>query len=105
MRWLSRVIALAAVLGAAGCKQGVGERCQVDSDCEDNLICVLPAGGTAQAGGTCQPRGGADAAIPGDDQSVPADGGADADVPADMAVAADGGGDMAEPADMTSDAS
>jgi hypothetical protein len=39
---------------AAGCKQGIGERCQVMSDCNDGLQCVLPAGGTAQAGGTCQ---------------------------------------------------
>ena len=39
---------------AAGCKQGIGERCQVMSDCDDGLQCVLPAGGTAQAGGTCQ---------------------------------------------------
>ncbi len=42
----------------AGCKQGVGDRCQVTSDCNDGLICVLPAGGTPQAGGTCQPPGG-----------------------------------------------
>jgi hypothetical protein len=49
-------IALAAPLVlAAGCQQGQGERCQVQSDCGDGLICVLPAGGTPQAGGTCQP--------------------------------------------------
>jgi hypothetical protein len=42
----------------AGCKQGIGDRCQVTSDCNDGLICVLPAGGTPQAGGTCQPAAG-----------------------------------------------
>jgi hypothetical protein len=34
------VIAFAAVVGAmAACKQGEGERCQVEEDCEDGLIC------------------------------------------------------------------
>jgi hypothetical protein len=55
LRRLVTVSALAAPLFfAAGCKQGIGERCQVMSDCDDGLQCVLPAGGTAQAGGTCQ---------------------------------------------------
>jgi len=52
------VLALLAPLClAAGCKQGVGDRCQVQSDCDTNLLCVLPAGGTPQAGGTCQAPG------------------------------------------------
>ena len=58
---LRRLVTLAIVLSPlalAGCKQGVGDRCQVMSDCEDGLICVLPAGGTPQSGGTCQPQGG-----------------------------------------------
>jgi hypothetical protein len=50
MRWLL----LASLLSFAGCKQGEGDRCQVQADCDDNLICVLPAGGTPQSGGTCQ---------------------------------------------------
>jgi hypothetical protein len=61
MRWLHRLLALALLaspLAVAGCKQAVNERCQVMSDCEDGLICVLPAGGTAQAGGICQMPGG-----------------------------------------------
>ncbi len=30
-----------AVLGAGvGCKSGVGERCQVNADCEGDLVCV-----------------------------------------------------------------
>jgi hypothetical protein len=47
------VIALTGLF-AAGCKQGLGDRCQVQSDCDDGLLCVLPAGGTPQSGGTCQ---------------------------------------------------
>ena len=57
---LTAVFALLAPLClVAGCKQGVGDRCQVQSDCQDGLLCVLPAGGTPQAGGTCQQPGGA----------------------------------------------
>jgi hypothetical protein len=34
MRLLHRLILVAAaVAGAAGCKQGIGDRCQIDSDC------------------------------------------------------------------------
>lgn len=55
---LTAVLALAAPLFlAAGCKQGVGDRCQVQSDCDDGLLCVLQAGATPQAGGTCQMPG------------------------------------------------
>jgi hypothetical protein len=55
---LTAVFALLAPLClAAGCKQGVGDRCQVQSDCDDGLLCVLPAGGTPQAGGVCQMPG------------------------------------------------
>ena len=56
---LTAVFALLAPLClAAGCKQGVGDRCQVQSDCDDGLLCILPVGSTAQAGGTCQMQGG-----------------------------------------------
>lgn len=58
LRRLTVALAVTApLLAAAGCKQGVNERCQVQSDCDDGLLCVLPAGGTPQAGGTCQPPG------------------------------------------------
>jgi hypothetical protein len=39
----------------AGCQQSAGERCQVQDDCQDNLLCVFPAGGSPQAGGFCEP--------------------------------------------------
>ena len=58
---MTRLLRLAAVIAlttplvfVAGCKQGVGDRCQVQSDCDDGLLCILPAGGSPQAGGTCQ---------------------------------------------------
>jgi hypothetical protein len=44
---------VAAPLALAGCKQGVGDRCQVQSDCDDGLICSLPPGATPQVGGMC----------------------------------------------------
>jgi hypothetical protein len=40
MRVLHRLVFVAAALvGAAGCKQGVGDRCQVNDDCESPLMC------------------------------------------------------------------
>jgi len=56
------ISSFALSLGLAGCKQGVGDRCQVNSDCEDDLICVLPVGGTPQSGGVCETTGGNDMA-------------------------------------------
>jgi hypothetical protein len=44
------------VLSGSGCKQGVGDRCQLRSDCESGLVCVLPMGISCQTGGTCQPE-------------------------------------------------
>jgi len=70
LRRLVLMLVLVAPLAfATGCAQGPGERCQVQSDCADGLQCVLPAGGTPQAGGTCQ--GGTDAGVV--DMSVPND--------------------------------
>ena len=43
--------------GFAGCEQGEGDRCEVTSDCEDGLICCIPAGtleGTCQHEENCQ---------------------------------------------------
>jgi hypothetical protein len=57
MRWAYRLVLaglLTSALSLTACKQQVGDRCQVQSDCEDGLLCVLPAGGTPQSGGTCQ---------------------------------------------------
>ena len=65
---------LLACLLIAGCKNGVGDRCQVQSDCAKPLVCTHT--------GTCQPTGGDmfDAEVP---QQI--DGGIDApgDAPSD----------------------
>jgi hypothetical protein len=40
MRVLPRLALVAAALaGAAGCKQGLGDRCQVSDDCQSGLVC------------------------------------------------------------------
>ena len=45
--------ALALALAAVGCKQGQGDRCQVDSDCDD-ARCVYPSSSPVTAqGGRC----------------------------------------------------
>jgi hypothetical protein len=38
-KWIAITVALSAGLGLAGCKQGLGERCQVTADCDDGLTC------------------------------------------------------------------
>ena len=43
-----------------GCKQGLGDPCQVSSDCEDGDVCILPVGGTPQVGGVCAANSGPD---------------------------------------------
>ena|SRR5438105_3398491 len=77
---LVRVVALPLLLASAvaGCQQGVGDRCQLDSDCQTGLLCVIPAGGSVAEGGTCQMPGtgldgGEDAAVEVPDMAVPPD--------------------------------
>jgi len=72
------VFAAAVAAGMTSCKQGDGDRCQVQSDCSGGLICN-------QATGTCQSTtSGADGNISPDAR---VDGGPDA--AADAAVDAD----------------
>ena len=33
------LVVATVALAVAGCKQGLGQRCQVQSDCADNLVC------------------------------------------------------------------
>jgi hypothetical protein len=57
---------LVVILIMTGCRQGTGGRCQVRSDCDDGLACVLPATFVCPPqfptctpcliGGTCQPE-------------------------------------------------
>jgi hypothetical protein len=46
------VLLLASPLVAVGCKQGVGDRCNIQSDCGDGLYCFWPTN-NYQTGGTC----------------------------------------------------
>jgi hypothetical protein len=46
--------ALALTL-VAGCKQKQGDRCQMNSDCEDNLVCCV-SGSQVVTGGLCYPQ-------------------------------------------------
>ena len=44
-------------MGFSACQQGEGDRCEVTADCEDGLICCIPAGtqeGTCQHEENCQ---------------------------------------------------
>ena len=51
---LASIALVGMTLTLGGCLQGVGDRCQVTGDCQDNLVCVIPPGGTAVSGGLCQ---------------------------------------------------
>ena len=51
----ARSLLFGSLFALTACREGLNERCQVDSDCKPNLICVIPAGGNLQEGGTCQP--------------------------------------------------
>jgi hypothetical protein len=65
---VKRVLVLVAIV-VAGCKQGVGDRCQINADCADGLICN-------QAKNTCQSQagvGGIDAAVPDAPKDAPPD--------------------------------
>jgi hypothetical protein len=63
LRPFAAALVLSIPFAFAGCKQGVGDRCQTDSDCDDGLVCVLPSGGTPQTGGTCQMPGNVDGSV------------------------------------------
>ena len=52
------VIALVLLGGAVGCKQGQGDRCQIDDDCASGLICVYPGAPDPLVGGECLRQGG-----------------------------------------------
>lgn len=54
MRQIWGILLAGLLAGTAGCKQGVGSRCQLITDCQSGLVCVLPNGGTCATGGICQ---------------------------------------------------
>ena len=67
MKYLWLFAALVAALGIASCKQGKGERCQIQDDCNRPLICN-------QATNTCVETAGGqiDATVPKMDAGVDA---------------------------------
>ncbi len=87
---LGLVLALAA--GLAGCKSGVGERCQVTADCEDGLQCVAGTDTCVESVGA-NVDGGIDAALDASEADAsPPDAATDAaldaptDAPTDAAI-------------------
>jgi hypothetical protein len=85
----ARAVIFAAILGLtaalAACKQGAGDTCQVDDDCDPPLFCNASTE-TCQRLGT----GGDVDASPPSDAALPPDAGPDA-APPDAAVDPDGG--------------
>lgn len=53
------------------CKQNEGDRCQIDSDCSEGLICCRAFNISAAVGGTCHPADKCDTAYDGGTQSTP----------------------------------
>lgn len=98
MMTTSRRLLLVALLAlpAAGCKQKQGDRCQLTSDCDDGLICLIKSTDNLATGGTCQPPGTVipDASVPVDFAGIDgatasADGGTDDGAAPDLGVAED----------------
>ena len=50
-------MALCLPLLSAGCSQEEGERCEVDKDCAEGLVCTLTTQTSTQNNRVCRPRG------------------------------------------------
>lgn len=56
LAWVTALLLAGILTLSTGCKQGEGDRCQLDSDCGDNLVCCVdPA--NLNEGGICRPQG------------------------------------------------
>ncbi len=75
---MKRWMLIAVVIGIAGCKEGVGQRCQIDSDCESGLVC---SAGTSKC--VSPEMVGLDASVPDAPRDAPPDAPKDASTPAD----------------------
>ena len=71
LRRLTLPALLVLSFAAAGCKQGLDQRCQEDSDCDQGakLVCVVQPTGTKAMGGVCKTVGTTNP----DDGGVPVD--------------------------------
>jgi hypothetical protein len=67
------VMGLLSCATLMGCKQGEGDRCQVQADCEDGLICQLPVQGSPQSGGVCVAPGMVSTDLASPDSNPPGD--------------------------------
>ena len=53
---MRKLLLAATLLTFAGCKQGINDRCQVDSDCQDGLLCFYTGNSpNPSVGGQCEP--------------------------------------------------
>lgn len=93
-----------ALTALPACKQGEGQRCQLDSDCSGDLVCTIPAGGSRQEGGTCQQPGGTDAGNTQPDMAKPRDMSPSTDAAGDAATDGAMPEDGATPADAAAPA-
>lgn len=59
-KWLSIALFLPCALAAAGCKQGLGERCEIDADCASGFC----SRATPRVCAVTQEPGGIDATLP-----------------------------------------
>jgi hypothetical protein len=104
------VVAAACAGVLAGCSQGTGQRCQVDSDCKSGMVCV-GLSQTIPPEGQCQTENVVvvDAAVPQQDaaqvDAAATDVGAEAAAATDAEASSDASSsDDAEATDATSDA-
>ena len=106
LRDVSAFVFASIFLAGTGCQQGLGDRCQLNTDCSAGLTCVIPAGISAAVGGTCEGSidGGfeIDLAGPGDASQSSADLPGSADLPSsDQATSSDLSGDLSAAADLS----
>lgn len=85
---LTLLLGLGSSLGAAGCKSGEGERCQITSDCADGLVCADSTNTCVESVSGGIDGGGIDAPIDASetDASPPTDAAIDATLEVDAAI-------------------
>jgi hypothetical protein len=84
MRRLSLVFIALSFVSLTACKSGLGERCQVNADCEEGLVCAA-ATDTCAESATSDMDGGIDAPQDGPAADAPPD----VDAPIDAVVVVD----------------
>ena len=99
------VIAVALAVGGAGCKQGIGDRCEQNSDCSSGLCSQQGVATTANMSGVCLPSNSTTGVGGSGGLGVGGSGGGGAAGSDGAATdAQDAAGDLAPATDATSDA-